>query len=72
MDTWTATQYFIDILRSIGAHELEAEGMADPSEDASLAKGIELAQDWEADNDIAIDPRFPDITLADDSFDAHP
>ena len=72
MDTWTASQYFLDILSTIGRKELEAAGTDVPATDAgdqqALQKGIALAQAWEADNGVQIDPRFPDITLADDSF----
>ncbi len=68
LDTWTASSFFTDILTSIGEKELKAAGTTAPQSDASLKKGIDLAQEWEADNGIQIDPRFPDITLADDSF----
>jgi hypothetical protein len=68
LDTWTASAYFTDILTSIGDKELKAGGVAAPSAKDSLTKGIALAQAWEADNGIQIDPRFPDISLADNSF----
>ena len=59
LDTYTATQYFIDILTSIGAQQLEASGTTKPSPNESLVKGIDLAQEWEADNEIQIDPLIP-------------
>jgi hypothetical protein len=72
MDTWTASQYFLDILGSIGRKELEAAGTDVPDttegDQQALQKGISLAQDWEAANGVQINPRFPDISLADDSF----
>jgi hypothetical protein len=68
LDTFTASAYFLDILKGIGEQQLKAGGVSAPSDNDSLVKGIALAQKWEADNGVQIDPRFPDITLADDSF----
>ncbi len=68
LDTWSASDYFVDIVTEIGKQELVKGGTATPAAQDSTAKGIELAQAWEADHDIAIDPRFPDLTLTDTNF----
>lgn len=68
LDTWLGTNYFVDVLGAIGMQELRLAGAAKPTSDEAVAKGIELAQVWEADNGVTIDPRFPDITLADTQF----
>jgi hypothetical protein len=68
LDTLTAPQYFQDILGLVGAKDLTASGTASPSPQDSLNRGIALAQKWEADNGIQIDPRFPDLSLGKDRF----
>ncbi len=63
LDTATSSDYFQDILASVGAKDLTASGTAKPSPNDSLRRGLALAAEWEEDNGIEIDPRFPDISI---------
>ena len=66
LDTATSSDYFQDILASVGAKDLTASGTAKPSPNDSIRRGLALAAEWEKDNGIEIDPRFPDISILED------
>ncbi len=68
IDSWVATNYFVDVLGVIGDKQLTEEGVVAPDSSAAVAKGIELAQVWEKENGVTISPRFPTLTLGDTEF----
>lgn len=60
----TSDYYFIDIVQQIGREEL---GLT-PEEDTGnegIEEGLRVAQEWEADHDIEVNPRFADISIGD-------
>lgn len=50
--------YVNDVLGSIGRQELEAEGVAEPTTDDSLARGQDELKDWLTENRPDIDPQY--------------
>ncbi|MGD9957836.1 hypothetical protein [Nocardioides sp.] len=68
LDLLVADRYFNDVLTSIGKEALVAEGASQPTAEDQLAKGVQLAQVWETTHDVAINPRFPSLSLGDTSF----
>ncbi|CUR55129.1 exported hypothetical protein [metagenome] len=72
LDLLVADRYFNDVLSTIGQQQLLAEGATDPTAEDDLARGIALAQAWESDNGVDINPRFPALTLGDTQFEQTP
>ena len=72
LDLLVADRFFNDVLGTIGKQQLVAEGASDPTTEDDLARGIALAQAWEADNGVSINPRFPALTLGDTQFNQTP
>jgi len=68
LDTWTGYAYFVDVVREVGKKKLRAEGVAAPTSNDALSKGIELAQVWEEEHGVEIDPRFPSLSLSNQDF----
>ena len=67
VETFTSVRYFEDIRDVLGERQLRAEGAQQVTLEEATAKGTELAQVWQTDHEIAIDPRFPEFSLTDQS-----
>lgn len=50
--------YVSDILTSIGRQQLEADGVAEPTTDDSLARGQDVMTVWLTENEPVIDPQY--------------
>jgi len=62
--TLSAGDYFLDIVQQIGWDEL---GMT-PEEDSSnagLTEGLQIAQAWEDEHGLEVNPRFADMSIGD-------
>lgn len=64
LPTLSSGDYFLDVVQQIGQDEL---GLA-PDEDtqqAGIAAGLQIAQDWEAEHGLEVNPRFSDMSIGD-------
>lgn len=50
--------YVNDILSTLGRQQLEAEGVAEPTTDDSLAKGQDMLKVWLSENQPDVDPQY--------------
>ena len=66
MPAYTSGAYFVSILRQIGAEE----SGADQDSDEALAAGIQVAQQWEDDNEIETNPAFDSFSIGDSSIES--
>jgi hypothetical protein len=70
MDIFTSTDYFLAVAGAAGKQALEAAGTHNPSDNESVGKGIQLAQQWQKDNEIQVSPRFSSVTISDKGLNA--
>lgn len=68
LETWVAGPYLRETLISVGEQRLVADGVAESTLDEQLDKGIELAQVWVSENEVELDPRFPEFSFDDETF----
>jgi hypothetical protein len=60
LPAYTSIAYFIDIMRQIGA-----KTDSNLSGDQALGAGIEVAQEWQADNGVETNPMFGSFSIGD-------
>jgi hypothetical protein len=53
-----SVDYVTDVLTQVGRAQLEADGVAEPSTDDSLAKGQDALNTWLSANEPQIDPQY--------------
>jgi hypothetical protein len=66
MPAYTSGAYFVSILRQIGAEKTGA----DQESDEALTAGIQVAQQWEDDNEIETNPAFDSFSIGDSSIES--
>jgi hypothetical protein len=64
MPAFTSSNYFLSIIRQVGAQE---SGAAQDSDEA-LTAGIQVAQQWQDDNEIETNPAFDSFRIGDTSI----
>ncbi len=62
--TLSSGDYFLDIVQQIGQDELGLSPTEDTQQEG-ISKGLEIAQQWEADQGLEINPRFSSMSVGD-------
>ncbi len=62
--TLSSGDYFLDIVQQIGQDELGLSPEEDTQQEG-IAKGLEVARQWEADHGLEVNPRFADLSIGD-------
>ncbi len=62
--TLSSGDYFLDIIQQIGRDELGLSS-AEDTEQQGIGKGLEIAQEWETDHGLEVNPRFSSLSIGD-------
>ena len=62
--TLSSGDYFLDIVQQIGREELGLTSEED-GQQQGMTKGLEIAQQWEADHGLEVNPRFSSMSIGD-------
>ncbi len=65
LPVYTATAYFLGVIRAVGEQELVGGG-GEPTDDEALLEGIRLAREWQEANGVETSPAFPKISIGED------
>lgn len=57
--------YFLDIVQQVGRLELGPAAAADASDQTAAAEGLRVAQEWENEIGLEVNPRYADMHIGD-------
>lgn len=62
--TLTSGDYFLDVVQQIGQGELDLSPAQD-TQQLGMAEGLRIAQEWEDEHGLEVNPRFSDMSIGD-------